>query len=108
MASLSLGENSAMANAPTNAEGKRTHRATYARDKKTGGWLVRVVGPQAAEFAGDTVPVSTANGEEHDETLTIMRWSGPDKDPSSGELTGRNAALYSFDAKPRTVTKPTF
>lgn len=84
-----------------NPEGKRTHRATYARDKKKGGYNIRVVGPNAAEFAGEVVPVNTASGEEHDEKLNALLWTGPDKDPQSGELTGRTAALYSFEARPR-------
>lgn len=90
------------------ASEKRTHKATYARDKKTGGYLVRVVGPNAGEFAGETVPVETKAGDENMEELDQLVWSGPDKDPESGELTGRNAALYKFVPRPREVIKPTF
>jgi hypothetical protein len=93
----------------TNAEGKRTHKATYARDKKKGGYNIRVVGPNAAEFAGEEVPVETMSGEEHQEKLVSLLWTGPDKEPTTGELTGRIAALYSFEAKPREETaKPIF
>ena len=41
-----------MAEAP-----KRSHKATYARDKRKGGYLIRVIGPNAAAFAGREVPV---------------------------------------------------
>jgi len=97
-----------MSPAQTNAEGKRTHKATYARDKRKAGYNVRVVGPNAAEFAGEEVPVVTMNGDEHMEKLISLLWTGPDKDPQSGEPTGRTAALYSFESRPREVVKPTF
>lgn len=92
----------------TNAEGKPTHRATYAADKRNGGFNIRVVGPHANEWAGEEVTVETKNGEKHKEKLVRLLWSGPDIDPESKQPTGRNAALYSFEPRPKEVTKPTW
>ena len=94
--------------AQTNSEGKRTHRATYASDKRNSGYNIRVVGPFANEFAGEEVPVITKSGDEHTERLVKLLWSGPDIDPETKVATGYKAALYSFEARPREVTKPTF
>lgn len=94
--------------AQTNSDGKRTHRATYAADKRNGGFNIRVVGPNANEFAGETVPVETKNGEEHEEKLIRLLWAGDDTDPQTKELTGRKAALYSFEARPRERIKAKF
>ena len=76
---------------------KRLHKATYARDKKKGGYLIRVEGITASAFAGRTVPVTTRDGEEHEEKLTGLIWAGVD------EQSGKNVALYSFESKPREV-----
>jgi hypothetical protein len=94
--------------AQVNSDGKRTHRATYAADKRNGGFNIRVVGPNANEFAGETVPVETKNGEEHQEKLVRLLWAGDDTDPQTKELTGRKAALYSFEARPREIVKAKF
>lgn len=77
------------------AETKRQHRATYARDKRKGGYLVRVSGPNAAAFAGREVPVTKKSGEEDKETLDALIWTGNDNE------TGEPVALYSFVARPR-------
>lgn len=74
---------------------KRAHKATFATDKRKGGYLVRIAGPHAAEFVGRDVPVTLKNGEENSEKLLKLVWSG--KDQESGE----NVALYTFEAKPR-------
>lgn len=74
---------------------KRVHRATYAKDKKKGGYLVRVQGPQSNHFAKREVPVTLKNGSEQLETLDSLIWTG--KDQESGE----NVTLYSFVAKPK-------
>jgi hypothetical protein len=92
----------------TNPDGKRTHKATYASDKRNAGFNVRVVGPHANEFAGEEVPVETKSGEEHKEKLVRLLWTGPDTDPATKEPTGRIAALYSFEPRPKEITKPTF
>ena len=76
---------------------KRLHKATYATDKRKGGYLVRVEGPHAAEFLGRTVPTTLKNGDEQSEKLIKLIWSGND-----GE-TGKPVALYAFEAKPRDV-----
>lgn len=74
----------------------RRHRASYATDKKKGGYLIRVAGPDAGAFAGKEVPVSMKDSnEEHMEKLVKLIWSGKD------EKTGENVALYTFEAKPR-------
>lgn len=77
------------------AEPKRQHRATYARDKRKGGYLIRVAGPNASVFAGREVPVTMKNGEEHNEKLTSLIWSGVDAE------SGDNVALYNFESRPR-------
>jgi hypothetical protein len=74
---------------------KRSHKATYATDKRTGGYLVRVAGPNAERFAGRVVPVNTKAGAEHLETLSRLVWTGSDKE------TGEKVALYKFESKPR-------
>lgn len=92
-----------------NEAGQDTHLATYASDNRNGGYNIRVVGPDANMFAGEEVPVKTKSGDEHMEKLVKLLWTGPDKDPSSGQLTGRKAALYSFEARPKeVVAKPKF
>lgn len=79
-----------MAEAP-----KRSHKATYARDKRKGGYLIRVIGPQAAAFAGREVPVIRKDDSETMEKLDGLIWSGTD------EETGKPVALYSFEARPK-------
>lgn len=76
----------------------RSHRATYARDKKKGGYIVRVQGPQCNRFAGRSVPVEKRDGEENPEMLTELIWSGMDDGVISGYV--GPVALYSFEAKP--------
>lgn len=77
---------------------KRLHKATYASDKRTGGYLIRVAGPNADKFAGREVPVTTKGGDEHTEKLLKMIWTGPDQE------TGEPVALYKFESKPREPT----
>jgi hypothetical protein len=78
----------------------RKHRATYARDKKNGGYLVRVEGPNANAFAGREVPVNTLRGDEHAEKLKALLWSGIN-DGEYGGIPGTPVALYSFESRPR-------
>lgn len=73
----------------------RKHKATYARDKRKGGYIIRVAGPFADRFAGRTVPVTRQDNSESDEELDALIWSGTD------EKTGVPVALYSFKARPR-------
>jgi hypothetical protein len=77
------------------AKPERKHKATYASDKRTGGYLVRVSGPYPEKFIGREVPVTTRMGAEHVEKLVKLVWTG--KDQESGEP----VALYKFEAKPR-------
>lgn len=81
--------------------GKRSHKATYAADKKKGGYLIRVIGPHATEFAGREVPVTTMKGDEHMEKLIKLVWSGVDNGFEDRPGTGHPAALYTFEGKPR-------
>lgn len=91
-----------MAKAEQTPTPKPQHKASYARDKQTGRWNVRVTGPHANRFAGRTIPVTKNNDNEPSmETLVAVLWSGPDKDPQSGEPTGKMAAIYSFEPKPK-------
>ena len=82
-----------MATATTKRE--RLHKATYARDKRKGGYLIRVAGPNAQAFAGREVPVTMKNGDEHTEKLSGLIWSGIDTE------SGDNVALYSFESRPK-------
>ena len=81
---------------------KTRHIATYATDKRKGGYLVRVEGPDAAMFAGREVPVTVRSGTTHHERLDRLIWSGTDAE------TGKPVALYSFLSKPREITEVTF
>lgn len=73
---------------------KRTHKATYARDKRQGGYLIRVQGPHAAKFAGREVPVTMRSGEEHTEVLEDLIWTGIDQESAEP------VALYHFESRP--------
>lgn len=68
----------------------RQHRATFATDKRNGGYLIRVAGPFANRFADRTVPVTRKDGSETEATLIRVIWAG--KDNESGEP----VALYTF------------
>jgi len=73
---------------------KRNHRATYARDKYSGGFNIRVEGPRADAFVGREVPVERKDGSEEMEKLTAIVWKGADND-------GKPVALYRFEPKER-------
>jgi hypothetical protein len=83
-------------------ETKRLHKATYSTDKKTGGYLIRVEGPNANAFAGREVPVTLRSGEEHTEKLERLVWAGTDK------VKATPVALYTFVSKPREAQEVTF
>ena len=74
---------------------KRSHKATYARDKKKGGYLIRIQGPHAAAFAGREVPVVRRDDSETTEMLDALIWSGTDDE------SGKPVALYAFVARPK-------
>lgn len=74
------------------------HKATYASDKRNGGYLVRVAGPYPEKFVGRMVPVTTRDGQTHDEKLTRLIWTGADAE------NGGLVALYKFEARPRENT----
>ena len=73
----------------------RQHKATYARDKRTGGYIIRVEGPNAPRFAGRDVPVVRKDSSESVEHLEELIWQGVDQE------TAKPIALYRFQAKPR-------
>lgn len=75
-------------------ESKRAHRATYARDKRKGGYIIRVEGPNASRFAGREIPVTRRDGSESNEKLIGLLWTGLDDD------SGNPVALYTFEARP--------
>lgn len=79
--------------------GKRSHKATYATDKKNGGYLIRVQGPQSNAFVGREVPVTTKDGSEHVEKLVRLIWTGTDDGQVSGYV--GPCALYTFASKPK-------
>jgi hypothetical protein len=72
-----------------------SHKATYSTDKRKGGYLVRVEGPNAGSFVGRTVPVTRKDGDVNQEKLVRLIWSGVD-----GE-SGKNVSLYNFEPRPR-------
>ena len=74
---------------------KRLHKATYATDKRNGGYIIRIQGPTPEAFAGRTVPVTMKSGDEHDEKLTRLIWTGIDTE------SGDRVSLYKFESKPR-------
>ena len=73
----------------------RLHKATYAADKKKGGYLVRVEGPSSSMFVGREIPVTTRDGAEHMEKLERLIWTGIDLE------SGKPVSLYTFASKPR-------
>ena len=77
------------------AEQKRAHKATYARDSKKGGYMIRVEGPHSNKFAGKEVPVTRMDDSESVEKLSKLIWTGTD------EKTGKPVTLYSFEPRPR-------
>lgn len=78
------------------------HKAGYARDKKKGGYLIRVIGPNANRFAGREVPV-LANGKTEPtiEKLDALLWTGIDEGEYNPADKGKPVALYSFVARPK-------
>jgi hypothetical protein len=74
---------------------KPKHKATYATDKRKGGYMIRVAGPYPDRFVGREVPVETRGGSTHMEKLVSLVWSGTDVE------TGGRVALYKFEPKPR-------
>jgi hypothetical protein len=80
----------------------RSHRATYSKDKRKGGYLVRVEGPHAAKFVDRKVPVTRRDGSETVEQLKGVLWTGAD------EESGKPVALYEFEQKPRSEEGPEF
>ena len=71
------------------------HKATYAKDKHRGGYIIRVQGPNANRFAGRVVPVEQKNGDVNNEKLVDLIWTGKDDD------SGQPVSLYNFEAKPK-------
>jgi hypothetical protein len=80
---------------------KRLHKATYSTDKKKGGYLIRVVGPNANMFAGREVPVVTRDNQEHVEKLVRLIWTGIDVGTEEMKGTGLPVCLYTFESKPK-------
>lgn len=85
---------------PVKQGAKRMHKATYARDKRKGGYLVRVVGPHATAFGKKIVPVVRRDDSETEEALEVVVWSGIDTGTPDNPGTGKPVALYTFAKKP--------
>jgi hypothetical protein len=77
---------------------KGKHRATYARDNRTGKYLVRVTGPHSNKFVGREVPVTRMDDSVSNEKLTKVIWSGVNEDKEKGPL--GPVTLYAFEARP--------
>jgi len=92
----------------TDKQKSRQHKATYARDKKKGGYLIRVVGPHAPAFVGKEVPITRNDGTESMEKLTKLIHSGTDDGKVNKADTGKPYALYQFEARPREDEEVTF
>jgi hypothetical protein len=75
------------------------HKATYAADKRKGGYLIRVEGPTPDRFAGREVPVTRRDGSSETERLDRLIWTGKDSE------SGKPVSLYTFVAKPRDAEK---
>lgn len=80
----------------TSSKGK--HSATYARDNRTGKYLVRVTGPHSNKFVKKEVPVTRLDGSESKETLTKVIWSGINEDSEKGPV--GPVTLYAFEPRP--------
>lgn len=87
---------------PVKQGAKRQHKATYATDKKNGGYLIRVEGPLSNAFSGKIVPVVKRDDSESAEALDRLIWTGKDQE------TGKNVSLYTFVPKPREHADPEF
>jgi len=77
---------------------KGKHRATYARDNRTGKYLVRVTGPHSNKFVGREVPVTRMDDSVSNEKLTKVIWSGINEDKEKGPL--GPVTLYQFEPRP--------
>jgi hypothetical protein len=80
---------------------KRAHKATFATDKRNGGYLVRVIGPHANAFGGKIVPVVKRDDSETMEELGRVVWFGIDTGTEQQPGTGKPVALYTFIPKGR-------
>lgn len=73
----------------------RSHRATYAKDKMKGGYLIRIDGPQAPKLGRRWVPVTRIDNSENMEFTMDLIWSGTD------ENSGKPVALFSMWKAPK-------
>lgn len=89
--------------APAAPKNKGGHRATYARDKRHGGYIIRVTGPTPEKFAGRDVPVERSDHSVGTEKLTTLITSGIQdaKSAQFGGVPGEPYALYHFAPRPR-------
>jgi len=94
-----------MAKPREDATPKRQHKATYATDKRKGGYMIRVIGPHAGEFVGREIPVTRKDDSENMEKLTQLVWTGVDTGTPEEPGTGKPVALYKFAPKPKDDTE---
>lgn len=88
---------------PENTTGKKVkvsgdHRATFAADEYTGGWKIRVIGPNPNRFANRIIPVVRKDGTTTDVQLLGLSWYDESwKDDDTGE----HVALYEMQRQRR-------
>lgn len=83
----------------TSESTKGKHQATYARDNRTGKYLVRVTGPHSNKFVKREVPVTRLDGSTSTELLTKVIWNGVNDDPEKGRV--GPVTLYAFEPRPQ-------
>lgn len=70
----------------TSRNGTRT--ATFQRNKRGNGWIVRVVGPHSEAFSYKSIPVTMKDGSTKMVELTNVIWSGYTDDDEEISLYG--------------------
>ena len=73
----------------------RSHRASYAKDNREGGYNIRVIGPHAKKMGNRWLPVTRMDGSENMEFTLGIIWSGTDED------TGSPVALFKMWHAPK-------
>lgn len=79
----------------------RTHKATYAKDRKEGGYNLRVIGPHAKKMGRRWLPVTRFDGSENMEYALDIIWSGTDDGTEDRPGTGLPVALFSMWKAPK-------
>lgn len=72
----------------TGASRNGTRTATFQRNKRGNGWIVRVVGPHSDAFSYKTIPVTMKDDSTKQVELTNVIWSGYTDDDEEISLYG--------------------